>query len=110
MEEIQLIEKRIKKIPRQKIFSAESICKDFSIKTVKHILSQLKKKKEVGVISHDLYFRSGKSRYVSGLIPPGTDKIIKAVSKKTGEIISVHGAVALNEIGLSTQKSGVMPE
>lgn len=104
MEEVQLIEKKIKKIPRQKVFFAESICIDFSIKSVKHVLNQLKKKKEIVVISHDLYFRPGKSRYLPGRpIPPGADKIIKAVSKKTGEIISVHPAVALNQIGLSTQ-------
>lgn len=104
MEEIQSIEKRIKKIPRQKIFPAESICGDSSTKTVKNVLSQLIKKKEIGVISHDLYFRPRKSRYLPGhLLPPGVDKIIKAVSKKTGEIISVHPAVALNQIGLSTQ-------
>jgi hypothetical protein len=36
MNEIQLIEGRIEKILRQKIFSAESVCKDFSIKTVKN--------------------------------------------------------------------------
>lgn len=104
MEEIQLIEKKIKKIPRQKIFSAESICCDSSIKAVKYVLNRLKKKNEIGIISHDLYFRPGKSRYLPGCpIPPWADRIIKAVSKKTGEIISVHPAVALNQIGLSTQ-------
>jgi len=104
MEEVQLIKERIKKIPKQKIFSIESICADYSIKTVKFVLRHLIKKQEIGVISHDLYFRPGKSRYFPGCpIPPWTDKIIKAVSKKTGEIISVHPAVALNQIGLSTQ-------
>ncbi len=104
MEEIQLIDKKIKKIPRQKIFSAESICGDFSIKAVKYVLSRLKKKNEIGVISHDLYYRPGKSRFFPGQpIPPGAETIIEAVAKKTGEIISVHPAVALNQLGLSTQ-------
>jgi hypothetical protein len=104
MEEVQLVEKKIKKILRQKIFSLESICKDYSIKTVKYVLRQLIKKKEIGTISHDLYFRPRKSRYLPGyLLPPSADKIIKAVSKKTGELISVHGAVAINQVGLSTQ-------
>jgi hypothetical protein len=57
MEELQLIEKKIKKIPRLKIFSAEFICRDCCIKNVKQVLNQLKKKKEIGLISHDLYFR-----------------------------------------------------
>ncbi len=104
MEEVQLVEKKIKKIPRQKIFSVESIGRNFSTKAVKYVLNRLKKKNEIGVISQGLYYRPGKSRFFPDQpIPPGTDAIIKAVSKKTGELISVHGAVALNEIGLSTQ-------
>lgn len=104
MKEVQIIEKKIKKIPRKKIFSAESIRADCSIKMVKSVLRQLKKNKEISVISHDLYFRPGKCSYFPERpIPPSTDKIIKAVSKKTGETISVHGAVAINQIGLSTQ-------
>ena len=95
MENIQTIEKIIKKIPRQKIFSAESICRDFSIKTVKCVLHRLIKNDEIGALSHDLFFRPGKCRYLRGPIPPSADKVIKAVSKKTGEIISVHPAVAL---------------
>jgi len=51
-----------------------------------------------------MYFRSKKNRYFPGCpISPGAEKIVSAISKKTGEIISVHGAVALNQIGLSTQ-------
>jgi hypothetical protein len=104
MKEALLIEKAIKKMPRQKIFFAESICTKYPIKTVKYVLAKLIQKNEIGTISHGMYFRPGKNRYFpNSPIPPGTDEIIKAVSKKTGEIISVHGAVALNQIGLSTQ-------
>jgi len=104
MEDIQLIEKKIKKIPRKKIFSVESICAEYPVKTVKQVLSQLMKKQEIGTISHDLYFRPEKNLYFPDYpIPPSSEQIIRAVSKKTGELISVHGAVALNEIGFSTQ-------
>lgn len=104
MEEHKSIEKRIKKIPPQKIFSAESICGHSSIKSIKRVLNQLIKKNEIGVLSHNLYFRPRISQYLPGyLIPPSAEMIIEAVSKKTGEIISVHPAVALNRIGLSTQ-------
>jgi len=51
-----------------------------------------------------IYVRPEKSRFLPGHgILPNSDKIVEAISKKTGEIISVHGAVALNRIGLSTQ-------
>lgn len=39
MEDARLIEKKIKKIPRKKIFSVESICGDYPVKTVKRVLS-----------------------------------------------------------------------
>lgn len=104
MEEVRLIEQRIKKIPRKRIFSMESICKDFSINTVKSVLRRLIKINEIFVITHELYFRPGKSHYLkSYVLPPRPDEIIKAVSKKTGEIISIHPIVALNQVGLSTQ-------
>lgn len=104
MNELNLIESNIKKIPRGKIFSAESICPNYSIKNIKIVLRQLIKRNEIGTISHDMYFRPGKNRYFpDSPLSPDTEKIIRAISKKTGEIISVHGAVALNQLGLSTQ-------
>ncbi len=104
MSEAQLIEKAIKKIPRGKIFFAESIFKKYPVKVVQRVLSLLAKSNEIGTICRGMYFRPKKSRYLPGCpIPPGAEKIINAISKKTGEIISVHGAVALNQIGLSTQ-------
>lgn len=51
-----------------------------------------------------IYVRPEKSHFLPGHgILPSSDKIVETISKKTGEIISVHGAVALNRIGLSTQ-------
>lgn len=104
MNELELIEKTIKKIPRGKIFFAETIYKKYPIKIVQRVLLWLVKNNEIGTICRGIYFRPEKSRFFPGSpIPPGADEIVKAVSKKTGEIISVHGAVAINQLGLSTQ-------
>lgn len=104
MNEFELIEKTIKKIPKGKIFFPESICKKYSSKVVRQVLSRLTKKKEIVSFYRGMYVRPKKSRFFPGIpILPGSEKIIQAISKKTGERISVHGAVALNEIGLSTQ-------
>jgi hypothetical protein len=99
-----LIEKFIKKIPRGRIFFVDSIYKKYPIKLVQRVLLRLAKSNDVGTISRGIYFRPEKNRLLPGRpIPPSTDKIIEAVSKKTGEIITVHPAVALNQLGLSTQ-------
>lgn len=104
MREAQLIEKAIKKIARGKIFFSETFYKKYSVKIVQRVLLRLVKSNDIGTICRGIYFRPEKSRYLPGCpIPPGAEKIISAISKKTGEIISVHGAVALNQIGLSTQ-------
>lgn len=104
MHEAQLVKKAIKKIPRGRIFFAESIYKKYPTRTVQRVLLRLIKLNEVGTLCRGMYFRPEKSRYFPGCaIAPTSEKIVKAISKKTGEIISVHGAVALNQIGLSTQ-------
>ena len=104
MNELEQIEKSIIKIPRGKIFFSDSFLKKYPIKTVRRVLLKLKKKNEIISLQRGMYVRPEKSRFFPGVpILPGSEKIIKAISKKTGEIISVHGAVALNQIGLSTQ-------
>jgi hypothetical protein len=71
---------------------------------VQRVLLRLAKNNEVGTICRGIYFRPEESHYLPGRpIPPSTDKIIEAVSKKTGETITVHPAVALNQLGLSRQ-------
>lgn len=104
MNELEKIEKIIKKIPKGKIFLPESICKKYPSKAVRQVLLRLRKKKEIISFYRGMYVRPEKSRFFpSQPVLPSPEKIIKAISKKTGEIISVHGAVALNQIGLSTQ-------
>lgn len=104
MNELEFIEKTIKKIPRGNIFLAESIYAKYPIKIVQHVLLKLVKSNEIGTLCRGMYFRPEESRFFTGSpIPPRVEEIIRAVSKKTGEIISVHGAVALNQIDLSTQ-------
>ena len=51
-----------------------------------------------------MYVRPKKCRYLKGeILMPGSYEIVKAISKKTGEVISEHGADAVNRVGLSTQ-------
>jgi hypothetical protein len=100
----ELIEETIIKIPRGKIFLAETIYEKFPVKTVQRVLSKLSKKNEIGSLCRGMYFRAIKSSNLPGYaLPPRTEEIVKAISKKTGEIISIHSCSALNWVGLSTQ-------
>jgi hypothetical protein len=104
MSKYKLIKINIKRIPRGKPFFAESISTEYSTKKVSRVLSRLTKAGEIMRVTRGMYVRPRKSRYFKGIaLVPGFEEIIKAISKKTGELISMHGAVADNVVGLTTQ-------
>lgn len=104
MNKSELIAKAIKKIPRGRIFLAETIYAKFPIKAAQRVLLELSRKNEIGALCRGMYFRVRKSNYLPGYaLPPRVEEIVRAISKKNGEVISIHGAVALNWVGLSTQ-------
>ena len=104
MNELEFIKKTIKRISKGKPFFAESLCDKFLSKNVYQVLSQLVKTCEILRIARDMYVRPKRCSYLKGeFLTPCSDVIIKAISKKTGEVISMHGADAINRIGLSTQ-------
>ena len=104
MNKLELIRSIIKKIPRGKIFFSESISTTWTPKNTNHLLSQLVKTGDIVRIRRGMYVRPRKSRYLQAyVITPNADEIVKAISKKTGEVISTYAAAALNYVGLSTQ-------
>jgi hypothetical protein len=104
MNELELIEKTIKKIPKGKIFFPESIYKKYFTRNVNSVLTRLKKKGDIKRIIRGMYVRPKKSRYLKGkALMPDVCEIVKAISQKTGEVISIYGAAAENYVGLSTQ-------
>jgi len=104
MNKLKQIENSIKKIPRGKIFLSDSLCKKYPIKNVSKVLAYLTRQEEIKRITLGLYVRPKKSRFLKGhLRMPIPEEIVKAVSKKTGEVISTYGAAAENYVGLTTQ-------
>lgn len=104
MSKLELIRKTIKQIPRGKPFFTKNLSVKYPSKDLSRVLSSLVKKEEIKRVIRGIYVRPERNRFLPNCaILPSSDKIVEAISKKTGEIISVHGAVALNRIGLSTQ-------
>jgi len=104
MNEFEQIEESIKKIPRGKIFFPEYFYKKYPPENIKKVLARLARNGEIKFIARGMYVRPKKSHYLKGrVLMPNSYEIVKAISKKTGEVISMYGPAAANYVGLSTQ-------
>jgi hypothetical protein len=102
MKEIELVHNQVNRIPRGKPFAMKSIGKEASYANVRQVLSRLVKSGEVMRAARGIYVRPKEVPYL-GKVLPGSEEIVKAISKQTGEIIAPHGAEAVRMLQLSTQ-------
>jgi predicted transcriptional regulator of viral defense system len=102
MKAIELILRVINKMPRGKLFAVKSISKEVSYSNVRQVLSRLAKAGELLRVTRGIYVRPKEVPYL-GKVSPGSEEIIKAIAKQTGEVIAVHGAEAARVLHLSTQ-------
>lgn len=102
MKEIELVQNQINKIPRGKPFPVSSIGRETSYANVRQVLSRLVKAGEIMRATRGIYVRPKEIPYL-GKVLPGSEEVVKAISKKTGEIITLHGAEAARILQLSTQ-------
>ena len=104
MKKLEIVRGVIKRIPKRKLFFVEEVRIKSSLKNIDLALSHLIKTGEIQRITRGMYIRPKKSSYPKGfLLTASANEIIKAISKKTGEIISSYWAEAVNYVGLSTQ-------
>ncbi len=68
---------------------------------VDQALARLERVGALKRVSRGLYIRPAMGRF--GPKAPSPAKVIQALASKTGETIAMHGAVAANTLGLSTQ-------
>lgn len=102
MKEIELVHSQVNRIPRGKPFAMSSIGREFSYTNVRQVLSRLVKAGELMRATRGIYVRPKNVPYL-GKVLPGSEEIVKAISKQTGEIITPHGAEAARILQLSTQ-------
>jgi len=88
-------------LPEGAAFRAKELLHLGSRAGVDQALVRLKRSGEVSRISRGLYIRPIVGRF--GPRAPSPSKVVSALANATGEIIAVHGAVAANALGLSTQ-------
>jgi hypothetical protein len=102
MKEITLVQNNINRMPRGKPFALKSIGGGASYANVRQVLSRLVKAGEIMRATRGIYVRPKEVPYL-GKVLPGSDEIVKVISKQTGEIITPHGAEAVRMLQLSTQ-------
>jgi len=97
-----LITNRINKASTDNIFIIKEFLSLDRRDNIDHIFADLCTKGLIKRITNGIYY---KPKIIKGLgiIPPDQDKVIKAISKKTGDKICYSGAYAANILGLSTQ-------
>ena len=88
-------------LPEGAAFRAKELLHLGSRAGVDQALARLQRSGAVSRISRGLYIRPTAGRF--GFRTPSPGKVISALANATGEAIAVHGAVAANALGLTTQ-------
>jgi hypothetical protein len=102
MKEIELVKNQVNRIPKGKPFAMSSIGGKVSYANVRQVLSRLVKNGEIMRAARGIYVRPKEVPYL-GKVIPGSEEIIKIITRQTGEVIAVHGAEAAHRLNLSTQ-------
>jgi hypothetical protein len=102
MKKIEFVHNQVNRIPRGKPFAMSSIGREASYTNVRQVLSRMVKTGEIMRATRGIYVRPKEVPYL-GKVLPGSEEIVKAISKQTGEIITPHGAEAARILQLSTQ-------
>lgn len=102
MKEIQFFQNQINKIPKGKPFPISALGHKASYANTRQVLSRLVKAGKIMRATRGIYVRPKEVPYLGKVLPP-SEEIVKAISKKTGEIITLHGAEAVRILHLSTQ-------
>ncbi len=102
MKELELVKNQVNRMPRGKPFAVSSIRGEVSYANVRQVLSRLVKAGEIMRATRGIYVRPKEVPYL-GKVLPGSEEVVKAITKQTGEVIAVHGAEAIHRLNLSTQ-------
>lgn len=96
------IRERVKRLPKGTPFTPKSFLDIGGRSAVDKALARLAQEGSIDRVNRGVYARPKPSRYF-GKALPATSEIVQAIARANGETISVHGAEALRELGLTTQ-------
>jgi hypothetical protein len=91
----------IDELPKGTPVGAKELLHLASRDAVDQTLSRLVRRGELMRAGRGLYLRPVKSRF--GAHPPEASKVVEALAAQRGERIAPHGAMAANQLGLTTQ-------
>lgn len=99
------VRQTVASFPKGCVFTAEHISTQLEVKqAVQKSLSRLTEEGLIRRIQNGIYYKPEVSRILKGrVLPPNVDQAIKVISAKNNETIQMHGALACNRLGLSTQ-------
>ena len=92
----------IRKLPKGKPFTTARFLKHGNRGTVDRTLSRLVGAGEIQRLAHGVFVRPRTSRFVGNVLPD-IHEAVKAIARKNGETVQIHGAEAARRFGLSTQ-------
>lgn len=102
MKTIEQVKKYIRGLPLSKPFSKAELLRFGTPENIRKILSRLVQVGEIKRVTHGIFVKPGKSAYLHATLP-SPQEVVQAIAKKTGEIITIHGAEAARQLHLTTQ-------
>lgn len=100
--EIQILSK-VKKAKMGTLFFNEDFVHLGSAAAVKQALSRLEKKGDLTRVARGIYSRPKFSKLINQPIMPSIQEVVKAIAKRDRARVVPTGAMALHQLGLSTQ-------
>jgi hypothetical protein len=98
---VQHILAKANQLPEGSVFSPKEFLHFGSREAVDQTFTRLVKEKKLLRVGRGLYTLPVQGRF--GIRPPSPERLLAALTKKTGETLVSHGAAAANRLGLSTQ-------
>jgi hypothetical protein len=98
----QHIFSKLESIPKGIPFTPKEFLNLGSRHNIDKVLERLVKQGKVRRVLRGVYVCPEFSKYV-GEVPPSLHEVVKAIAASTGEVLQLHGAEAVRQLGLSTQ-------
>ena len=98
----QTVLANIRKLPKGRPFTGAHFLKHGSRSAVDRTLSRLVDRGEIQRVARGVFVRPVTSRFM-GTVVPEVREVVKAIARRNGETVQIHGAEAARRFKLSTQ-------
>lgn len=99
---MEKIQAHVRQQPLGRPFTTSALLPFGTRANIDQALSRLTKAGRVMRVGRGMYVRPERSKYVGAVIP-SPEQVAQAIATATSTIVRIHGAVAANQLGLTTQ-------